>query len=554
MGTGSSVWGHRGTGGAWLKRRRGSVRVGMVAVAGLLASVLGPVGVPASLPGSVLPFDFNGDGYAELVVGVPGEAIGERQQAGAVNVLRGSPSGPTARGDRMWYQSAWRVAGRSETLDLFGSAVASGDFDRDGFADLVIGVPGEAPSTPIADRPRTRGRAGAVQVIYGSAGGLTTARDRLWFQGFGGVPGDRVTSVGFGSALAVGDFDGDGYADVAIGAPGTVVSGLSGSGQVVILRGSAAGLTAGGAQVWDQTSPGVASEPEDPGENWMGERFGSALAAGDLDADGRSDLAIGVPFDNRALGAVQVLLGSAAGLTATGAQYLIVEVFDPAEPAAREGFGGVLALADFNGDGRADLAAGRPGATLGVTAKSRGRVSVVYTGPGGVLRPETAQDWNLEANFPNTDQALAWFGEALGCGDFTGDGIADLAVGASASGVAGLEQDGAVYLLHGSASGLAETPLVLTQDTPGVRGVQESLDGFGMEQLGAARLSGGSTDWLLVGAPNETLGRKTNAGAVTVVPGSPTGVNPAGSSMWTQARAGVRGIAEPFDRFGVVSG
>ena len=145
-----------------------------------------------------------------------------------------------------------------------------------------------------------------------------------------------------------------------------------------------------------------------------------------------------------------MLLGSAAGLTATGAQYLIGEVFDPAEPAAREGFGGVLALADFNGDGRADLAAGRPGAPLGVTAKSRGRVSVVYTGPGGVLRPETAQDWNLEANFPNTDQALAWFGEALGSGDFTGDGIADLAVGASASGVAGFEQDGAVYLLHGS--------------------------------------------------------------------------------------------------------
>ena len=226
---------------------------------------------------------------------MPGEAIGERQQAGAVNVLRGSPSGPTARGDRMWYQSAWGVAGRSETLDLFGAAVASGDFDRDGFADLVIGVPGEAPSTPIADRPRTRGRAGAVQVIYGSAGGLTTARDRLWFQGFGGVPGDRVTSVGFGSALAVGDFDGDGYPDVAIGAPGSTVSGLWGSGQVVILRGSAAGLTAAGAQVWDQTSPGVASEPEDPGENWMGERFGSVLAAGDLDADGRSDLAIGVP-------------------------------------------------------------------------------------------------------------------------------------------------------------------------------------------------------------------------------------------------------------------
>jgi hypothetical protein len=520
--------------------------VGVFAVAGLLAAALGPVGAQASPPGAVLPFDFNGDGYAELVVGGPGEAIGARREAGAVNVLRGSPSGPTARGDQLWYQSARGVAGRSETFDQFGSAVASGDFDRDGFADLVIGVPGEAVGTPR--------RAGAVQVFYGSAAGLTTARDRLWFPGLGGVPGDQATSGGFGSALAVVDFDGDGYADVAIGAPGTVVSGIRESGQVVILRGSAAGLTAGGAQVWDQTSPGVDSEPEDQGENWSGEGFGSVLAAGDLDADGRSDLAIGVPFEDRGLGAVQVLLGSTGGLTAVGAQYLIGEAFDPSEPVAMEGFGGVLALGDFNADGRADLAAGRGDALLSGNPKSGGRVSVVYSAPGGVLRPDTAQDWNLEAHFPNTDQAWAWFGRALAPGDFTGDGIADLAVGASASGVTGLAQDGAVYLLHGSASGLTETPLVLTQDTPGVRGVQESMDAFGMEQLGAARLSGGSTDWLLVGAPCEKLGRKTCAGAVTVVPGSPTGVNPAGSSMWTQARAGVRGIAERSDRFGVVSG
>ena len=520
--------------------------MGMFAVAGLLAAGLAPVGAQASPPGSVLPFDFNGDGYAELVVGVPGEAIGVRQDAGAVNVLRGSQSGPTARGDQLWYQSVRGVAGRSERFDLFGSAVASGDFDRDGFADLVIGVPGEAVGTPR--------RAGAVQVIYGSATGLTTARDRLWFPGLGGVPGDQATSGGFGSALAVGDFDGDGYPDVAIGAPGTTVRGIWGSGQVVILRGSAAGLTAVGAQVWDQASPGVDSEPEDPGENWSGEGFGSVLAAGDLDADGRPDLAVGVPFEDRGLGAVQVLLGSTSGLTAVGAQYLIGEAFDPAEPVAREGFGGVLALADFNGDGRADLAVGRPNAALGGAAKSGGRVSVIYSQPGGVLRPETAQDWNLEAHFPNTDQAWAWFGQALGPGDFTGDGIADLAVGASASGVAGLEQDGAVYLVLGSPTGLTETLLVLTQETPGVPGVQESLDAFGMEQLAAARLSGGSTDWLLVGAPCEALGRKTCAGAVTVVPGSATGVNPAGSSMWTQARAGVRGIAERFDRFGVVSG
>ena len=178
----------------------------------------------------------------------------------------------------------------------------------------------------------------------------------------------------------------------------------------------------------------------------------------------------------------------------------------------------------------------------------------MYAQPGGVFDPATAQDWNLEAHFANTDASWAWFGWSVASGDFTGDGIADLAIGASASGVAGLEQDGAVYLLLGSSTGLIETSVVLTQDTPGVPGVQESLDAFGMEEIAAARLGGGSRDWLVVGAPCEKLGRRTCAGAVTVVPGSATGFDTAGSSQWTQAKPGVRGIAERFDVFGTVTG
>ena len=191
---------------------------------------------------------------------------------------------------------------------------------------------------------------------------------------------------------------------------------------------------------------------------------------------------------------------------------------------------------------------------IGSGAESGGRVSVMYAPPGGVFDPATAQDWNLEGHFANTDASWTWFGWSVASGDFTGDGIADLAVGASASGVAGLEQDGAVYLLLGSPGGLIETSVVLTQDTPGVPGVQESLDAFGMEEIAAARLGGGSRDWLVIGAPCEKLGRRTCAGAVTVVPGSATGLDTAGSSQWTQARPGVRGIAERFDVFGTGRG
>lgn len=512
--------------------------------ASLLGAALLPAGAAAQASRPALPFDFNGDGYAELAVGVPGEALGRRVAAGAVNVLRGSASGPTTRGDRLWHQGVRGVMGRVEQFDEFGSALASGDFDADGFADLAVGVPGET----VGSLPS----GGAVQVLRGSPRGLTAAGDQLWYRG-GGAPG-AMAGYGFGSALAVGDFDGDGFDDLAVGVPGAIVGGFMESGQVVVLHGSTAGLVGEGSQVWDQTSPGVDSEPEDQGENWSGDLFGAELAAGDVDGDGRDDLAIGVPFEDHGLGAVQVLLGSDNGLTPARSQYLVGEALDPAEPAAMDGFGSVLVLADLNADGRADLAAGRGEATLGAAARSGGRVSVMYAGPVGALDPATAQDWNLEAHFPNPDITWAWFGRALASGDLTGDGVADLAVGASGSGLAGLGQDGAVYLLTGSAAGLVESALALTQNTPGVPGTQESLDAFGMDSLAAVRLAGGATDWLAVGALCEAIGRRTCAGTVTVVPGSPTGLVPSRSSLWSQARAGVRGTAERFDRFGIVSG
>ena len=232
--------------------------------------------------------------------------------AGAVNVLYGTAAGLTGSGSQTFTQNSPGVGSTAEVGDLFGFALAAGDFDNDGFADLAVGVPFESVGTLDA--------AGAVNVLYGTAAGLTGAGSQSFTQNSPGVgsiaeePGDL-----FGSALAAGDFDNDGFADLAIGAPLESIARLPRPARSTCCTARAAGLTGSGSQTFTQNSPGVGSNAE-PGD-W----FGYALAAGDFDNNGFADLAIGVPFeiiDNLIdAGAVNVLPGTPAGLTGAGSQF-----------------------------------------------------------------------------------------------------------------------------------------------------------------------------------------------------------------------------------------
>lgn len=517
-------------------------------LAAALAAALVPGAVQAAPPGSALPFDFNGDGCTDLAVGVPGEAIGKRALAGAVNVIYGSPRGPATAGNRLWSQASHGITGTAEANDYFGAAFASGDFDRDGYADLAIGVPGEAFTS--------RHNVGAVHVMYGSAAGLTTARDRIWHQGSPGVPGMNEGNDRFGATLAVGDFDGDGYADLAIAAPGENVGTIYEAGQVTILRGSALGLGTSGAQLWNQGSPGIADDPEDLGENWAGEGFGSALAAGDANGDGRADLAVGVPNEDHARGAAHVLLGSAAGLTATGSQFFNTAAVEPGVLANSERFGGALALADVTGDGRDDLVVGRPGAIVGPTDSGfsgGGKVSVLIAQPGGAFSGSAVQTlYPGAAGLPGPAEQQAYFGTELVAGDFNGDGIADLAVGAPWTKVGTVYSAGAVYLLSGSPAGLVGSSQLLTQSTPGVPDVPETSDWFGIT-MATGRFNASTQAWLVVGNYKESVGSHKHAGAVTFIPGSPSGLAPAASQFWSQDSPSVQGKSERQDHFGWVS-
>jgi hypothetical protein len=472
---------------------------------------------PAANAQPTLRDDFNGDSIPDLAIGAPDETLGGAQAAGVVHVLYGSPStGLSATASQLLSQDSPGVADTPEEVDRFGTALASGDYNGDGRADLAVGAPGENTFS------------GVVHLLYGSAAGLTATGSQLWSQDSPGVAGGAEVDDQFGNALAAGDFAGDGRTDLAVGAFGE----NSGAGVVHALYGSAAGLTATGSQLWSQDSPRVADGAEE------GDQFGFALAAGDPNGDFRGELAVGAPGENTSAGVVHVLRGSAAGLTATGSQLWSQDspgIAGGAEPDDR--FGNALTSGDLTGNGRAELAVGAPGENT-----FSGVVHVLYGSAAG-LTATGSQLWSQDSpGVAGGAEGFDVFGGALADGDFNADGRADLAVGAWGENSAA----GVVHVLYGSAAGLTATGSQLwSQDSPGVAGGPEGADFFG-QAVAAGDFDGDAHAELAVGAPGEN----NSAGVVHVLRGSAARLTATGSQLWSQDSPGVAGTAEGGDRFG----
>jgi hypothetical protein len=322
--------------------------------------------------------DFNNDGFDDLAAGASGENVNARPGAGAVSIIYGSPSGLTDAGGQLFTQ----VGGAVETGDEFGAALAAGDFDEDGFADLAVGAPGEN----VAGAPG----AGAVSVLYGSGGGLTTGGGQLFTQVGGSAEGGDI----FGDALATGDFNQDGAADLAAGAPFEDVGTTELAGAVSVLYGSAGGLSATGGRLFTQVGGSV--------ERF--DLFGFALAGGDLDDDGFEDLIAGAPWERvgtlSLAGVVSVIRGSAGGLTTTGG-HVIAQVGGTVE--VDDQFGAEVSTGDFDNDGITDLAVGAPaedvGSIFNAGAVSAGALLFTQDSPGV---PGTAEDFDsFGGNFFN---------------------------------------------------------------------------------------------------------------------------------------------------------
>lgn len=477
--------------------------------------------------------NFNGDPWEDLAISVPDEDIDGVVDAGAVNVIYGSAAGldPSSPPDQIWHQNSTDVEDVAETGDRFGTRLAVGRFDDDAIDDLAIATPFEDVGTVVD--------AGAVNVIHGSAGGLSASGgpegtpDQLWSQDSAGIEDSAEAGDLFGWDLAAADFNGDGYADLASSVYVESVGSVAQAGAVHVIHGSGDGLSATATpdQLWSQDSPGV----EDVAE--PGDRFGVRLAVGRLNGDAYADLVVSAPYEDtgtRAVvdaGAVHVIHGSSAGLSATFVPDQLwtqgsAGVDDVAE--ANDQFGLRVEVGGFNGDGYDDLAVGVPYEDVG-TIVDAGAVNVINgTGSGLTALFGDDQLWTQNsAAIEDASEAGDLFGWHLAAGHFDADGYGDLAISAYAEDVGAIEDAGAVHTIHGSSGGLNATLVpdaLWTQDSSGVEDEAEAGDLFG-RGLVAGRFNGDGYDDLAIGVLYEDVGTFADAGAVNVIYGAAGGLN-----------------------------
>lgn len=405
--------------------------------------------------------DANGDGYSDILIGMPGYNNGIANQ-GAVFLYPGGPNG-------LGENPNWEAESGQANSNYGYSVSSAGDVNSDGYSDIVIGA------------PHFNGK-GAVFVYNGDSGGPSTiANNSILFSQNG-------TQFGY-SVSSAGDVNGDNYGDIVVGAP-FYTNGETNEGATFVYYGS---------------SSGPSSTSDWSFETDKLNAFGGykVASAGDVNRDGYSDLLIGVfNYENgeSGEGAAFAFHGSQTGLSLTPDWSAEGNQIDA-------NFGISIALAgDVNGDGFSDAVIGS--SYYDNDQVNEGTVFVYHGSSSGLsLTP----NWMTEGNQDN-----ALFGNSVSSvGDINGDGFSDVLIGAKEYDN-GENDEGRIFLYLGSPTGLP----IITNWTD----ERDQIDSeFGTNISSAGDVNGdGYSDFIVSSPIWSTI--QDNAGKVFIYHGSADGI------------------------------